>query len=162
MAFEPERHSYNTLAGNVAINNLLNVYCFQQAMSNELGRVINDSQVCPIGINTIDNLKLQSCKMIKIDVEGMETQVVQGGKETIENLSPFLYINAKHELQQIKDILKEKKYKMFLHRVPLFNENNYYDVKKNVMQESMSINLFCYRHGCFFDPATDFGMEPIL
>ncbi len=87
MTFEPERTAFYALAGNIAINNLRNVFCFQQAISNKLGQLDvpeldidktdnfggleldKDYSQCPhypVGLNTIDNINLSKCDIIKV------------------------------------------------------------------------------------------------
>ena len=39
IAFEPERMNFNTLCGNVAINNLRNIYCFHNAVGDQSGAI---------------------------------------------------------------------------------------------------------------------------
>src|SRR5262249_50771128 len=39
VAFEPERNNFYTLCGNIAINNLHNVYAFHQAVGLEMGTI---------------------------------------------------------------------------------------------------------------------------
>ena len=39
-AFEPQRIVFQTLCANVALNNLVNVYCLQQAVGSESGSII--------------------------------------------------------------------------------------------------------------------------
>ena len=41
---------------------------------------------------TIDSLNLTKCAAIKIDVEGMETMVLAGARQTIKRCQPVLYL----------------------------------------------------------------------
>src|SRR5260370_29190698 len=41
---------------------------------------------------TIDSLALPSCHLIKIDVEGMELDVLEGATGTLQQLRPLLYV----------------------------------------------------------------------
>lgn len=44
---------------------------------------------------TLDSLALPHCRLIKIDVEGMDFEVLRGGSATIERCRPFIYMEAK-------------------------------------------------------------------
>ena len=41
---------------------------------------------------TIDSLDLQHCNFMKIDVGGMEGNVLKGARETIARFKPALYV----------------------------------------------------------------------
>lgn len=183
ITFEPERTAFYALAGNIAINNLRNVLCFQQAIGKELG-IINVPELdtdktdnfggleldrdysqfphYPVGLSTIDSLGLQRCDLIKVDVEGMELSVLEGGIKTIEKYSPLLIVEddrlAKSE--PLRAFIKEQGYKTYLHCAPLFNPNNFYGVNENVFGAIASTNLFCHKKEIAFDPVVEFGMQP--
>lgn len=184
MTFEPERTAFCTLAGNIAINNLRNVFCYQQAIGKTPG-VINvpeldlertdnfggleldkDYTQCPhypIGLNTIDSVNLQRCDVIKIDVEGMELAVLEGASNTIDKLSPHLVVEDDRpgKSEALRAFLRSKGYTLYLHEAMFFNPNNWNGVKNNVFGNVASINLFCHKKEISFDPVADFGMKPI-
>jgi FkbM family methyltransferase len=182
MTFEPERTAFYALAGNIAINNLRNVFCYQQAMSSTTG-VLNvpeldlvktnnfggleldkDYSNCPhypVGVNTIDNLGVQKCGLIKIDVEGMELGVLEGAVNTLDKMSPHLIVEDDREEKSValRDFIRSKGYKMYLHCAPFFNPNNWKGVSENVFGNVISMNLFCHKREIDFDPVADFGMQ---
>ena len=41
---------------------------------------------------TLDLLNLPACRMIKIDTEGMELEVLKGARALIERFRPLLYV----------------------------------------------------------------------
>ena len=43
---------------------------------------------------TIDSLKLKSCKLMKIDVEGAEYETLEGAEETIKQFKPIIFIET--------------------------------------------------------------------
>ena len=95
-AFEPQRLVFQLLAGNIAINSLTNVRCIQKCLGDEPGtllvpvldvnRVNNWGGLAlgsfkegePVEVVTVDSLPLRGCDFFKIDVEGMELQVLRG------------------------------------------------------------------------------------
>lgn len=61
-----------------------------------------------INMVSIDSLKSPRVDFIKIDVEGMELEVLEGAKETIENFKPQMLIEAiKVDKQKLIQILEE-------------------------------------------------------
>ena len=121
-AFEPQRIVNYQLCANVIINSLDNVYTYELALSNEdtdielampdyaketnIGAFSIDAEVrkneyeCAT-VNTTDKIQLipldmmpfDNVKLIKIDVEGHELEVLQGGIETIKanNYPPIIF-----------------------------------------------------------------------
>ena len=185
MTFEPERTAFNALAGNVAINNLRNVWPFQQALGKTPGQINipeldidktdnfggleldKDYSQCPhypVMLNSIDNLGLLKCDLIKIDVEGMELSVLEGALQTIEKLKPMLIVedDRKQKSTDLRNFIKSKGYTIYQHKAPFFNSNNYFGVKDNCFGDVISLNLFCYQNNINFDPVAEFGMSPVM
>ena len=46
----------------------------------------------PVAVERIDDLGLAACRLVKVDVEGMEAEVLAGARETIARLRPLLYL----------------------------------------------------------------------
>jgi FkbM family methyltransferase len=121
-AFEPQRIVNYQLCANVVINSLENVYTYEFALSNKeedvklampdytketnIGAFSIDKEVRENGyecstVNTTDKIQLlpldllafSDVKIIKIDVEGHELEVLQGGLETIKanNYPPIIF-----------------------------------------------------------------------
>jgi FkbM family methyltransferase len=121
-AFEPQRIINYQLCANVIINSLDNVYTYEFALSNKeadvelampdytketnIGAFSIDAEVrkneyeCAT-VNTTDKIQLfpldmmpfDNIKLIKIDVEGHELEVLRGGTETIKanNYPPIIF-----------------------------------------------------------------------
>lgn len=117
LAFEPQERIYYALAGNIALNNLFNARAFHKAMGREpamtsmpapdyqvpgqFGGLSLNGDGSDIGQPTgtravvemlsIDSLKLPRLDFLKVDVEGMELDVLQGGRETITKYRPYVF-----------------------------------------------------------------------
>jgi FkbM family methyltransferase len=107
--FEPHPGSVAALRENVAGLNVMVTGC---AVGNLCGLAYLDmleisfgTHVTPadllgaveVEMRTLDSFKLLSVDFIKIDVEGFETFVVEGGEETIRRDQPVMVIEQKHE-----------------------------------------------------------------
>lgn len=169
IAFEPQRLAYYALCGNVFINNLANVFCFQRVIGSENKMVqvpdfdysvegnygglelnkqhehYNKVNKIDVEMIKIDNLNLAECDLIKIDVEGMELDVLNGAKETIIKHQPLLYVeDDRHDkLPKLLNWLKEMDYKVWQHFPRLFNDDNWVKIKENVFGPTVSANLLC-------------------
>lgn len=120
-AFEPQRLLFHMLAGNIALNGLDNVHCHLLAVgagsgtarlprlnyrtagnfgSVELNRAAQsdaqqqalDGQYEDVPTTSIDLLGLPRVDMIKVDVEGMEDQVLAGATRVLREQRPLLYL----------------------------------------------------------------------
>lgn len=108
IAFEPFIDNFELLKDNVSINNLSNVEIKNYALGafkskgivkipekNNLGMCkIESNESGNVKIKTLDSLKLDKIGAIKIDVEGMEMDVLIGAKKTILKYQPNIYVEA--------------------------------------------------------------------
>jgi FkbM family methyltransferase len=122
LAFEAQERIFYALAGNIAINNCMNVtarnvaigsccsqiqipqpdyftpasygsFELRKGLSNEfIGQNIDYNKTKPISMISIDSLSLSRVDFIKIDVEGKETEVLLGGQKTIEQNHPVMLV----------------------------------------------------------------------
>jgi FkbM family methyltransferase len=162
-AFEPQRIVFQTLCANMALNSILNTVCMQTALGEAPGSVVvpalnyavpNNFGGVELGtfatgesvpVRTLDSLELSACRLIKIDVEGMELRVLKGAVETAKRLKPILYVendrvDKSKELMQFIDGLG---YDMYWHLPPLYSPNNFYRNPQNVFANIVSGNLLC-------------------
>src|SRR5262249_28338799 len=110
IAFEPQRIVHQILCGNLALNALTNVFAQNSAIGSECGCITvppidyaqtgnfggvslrgrNEGESIPL--LTIDSLSLDRCDFMKIDVEGMELDVLRGAARTLARFRPILYL----------------------------------------------------------------------
>jgi len=140
-AFEPQRVVFQMLSGNAAINNLYNVYTHNIGIGKENCKVefeepdyfdkcdfgtfsLVEKIVPPsknkfiVSINTLDWFveyhNIPKVHMLKIDVEGMDLDVLTGGTNTIKKQLPVIFIehcdNRKTILEEIKIFLDKFDY----------------------------------------------------
>jgi FkbM family methyltransferase len=185
IAFEPQRLAYYCLCANVALNNLHHVVCCQAAAgASERPLVVPDldpdreqnfgglelggsaagrpGQTVPM--RRIDGLGLSACRFIKIDVEGMEREVLAGAAETIRRCRPLLYVedDRRDRSAELRALLLDLGYVCWLHRPSYFNPENFAGRRDNVFGGTISLNLFCRPREAAspIDPR-EFGMTPL-
>lgn len=169
-AYEPERRNFCCLCGNVASNNLNNVFCYHQAIgggstvvrvpelnpdtTTNYGGVnlygdYSQSLTYPLAMVAIDHLNLIACDLIKIDVEGMEIDVIEGAKGTINDFRPIIYVeNDGRDPEKLQKALLDMEYEVYLQNAPLYNPQNYYSEPKDIFVNEqgavfVSPMLFC-------------------
>ncbi len=160
-AFEPQRVVCQLLCANVALNALTNVHAYPEAVGRESSLITipmidyaspNNfgglalgqwSKGEPVPLRTVDSLNLEACDFIKIDVEGMESDVVAGAVETIRRFGPVLYLenDRKEKSPVLIRQLFALGYRLYWHLPPLFNPGNYYGVAENLFERVVSINM---------------------
>lgn len=155
-SFEPNSKSYKLLKLNT--ENKKNITCLQLAIGDSIGKThisdydfnqygnygelkINDTgEECEL--TKIDELNLPLPDIIKIDVEGYELKVIEGGRKTISNRKPIIFYESIHGtgFDLIYDFLHDElKYDIYWVPSPNYNPNNY---KKNLA------NIFGYGGVC--------------
>lgn len=80
-----------------------------------------------VPLRRIDDLKLQDLRLIKIDVEGAELEVIEGARATIGRCKPFLSIEA-HTIEkawQTCRVLRDLELETWILATPAFNPANF-------------------------------------
>jgi FkbM family methyltransferase len=164
IAFEPQRHVFQLLCGNAAINATENIHCFQKAVGDCQGSIhtpiirqstlFNYGAVSLANINEgekvdlipLDSLNLDACRLIKIDVEGMEPKVIEGAQKTIKAFNPFLFVecNTTDDTSPTITSIFNLGYKAWWHISAYFNPMNFYGNQENIfLQYQPEANLLC-------------------
>ena len=160
VAFEPQRVLYHILCGNLALNLLHNVTAINAGLGSKAARAtlprINYARGGNFGgygldkwdgedvpVLPLDSYHLESCHVIKIDVEGMERNVLEGAQKTLAEHRPLLYIenDRVEKSKKLIDWLLTADYRLFWHLPPLFNEENFFGWRENVFGDIRSINV---------------------
>jgi FkbM family methyltransferase len=166
-AFEPQRVVFQTLCANIALNNLTNVYCMQQALGSQDGTVliplfdytrknnyggvhVGDFKFGePVPVVTVDSLNLHWCNFLKVDVEGMEQAVLQGAANLISRARPILYVenDKKDQSDDLVRYIDSLDYNMFWHKTGYYSSNNLLGNPDNVFPNEGSFNMLCVPKG---------------
>lgn len=165
LAFEPQRIVFQTLCANMALNSISNVYTYQMALSSENGYLnipdLDYSKKNNYGGISMENIKkgsrvpklkldgfineINNLKLIKIDVEGMESDVILGAKDLLKNFRPFLYVenDRRDKSKELIELISSLGYKMYWHLPRLYNKDNFFEDKENIFGNILSVNMLC-------------------
>ena len=173
-AFEPGDVAFNDLRNNVYINSFSNIVAYNRAASDYFGErclyvskenttnsLIRDSRLHTmsevVSVDRIDRLISEQVKLIKIDTEGNELEVLKGSRNLInkcESICVILEISEK--LKYHYDLLVEtwiylrslKFDTMFI--INEFNGtiqpiDSVYDIRNKFDRNNMYLNLICFK-----------------
>ena len=164
IAFEPQRVVYQNLCANVSLNRLINVDCLHKGVGekNAVCNVpITDPETQqnfgafelsenktgePVEIITIDSLSLQACSLIKVDVEGMEKEVLTGANDTIRKFRPLMFVenNNLDKSEELIETIFAMDYVAWWVIANYFRPSNFFANETNVFATSApSADLFC-------------------
>jgi FkbM family methyltransferase len=162
IAFEPQRFVFQLLCANIALNGLLNVhtrFCALGASSGTInvpmfdfsavnnvgGLIIGGDSGEQVALEALDGMGFQRIKLLKIDVEGMEADVLAGAAQTIRNCQPVIYIENefKDKSGQLIGMLQDLGYRMWWHLPPMYNPANFFGNARNIFPGIVSKNMLC-------------------
>jgi len=162
-AFEPQRIAFQTLCANLALNGCANVFAHQAAIGAAPGEILvpflpphqpaNFGGLSLLGategervpLRTLDTLGLAACHLLKLDLEGMEIEALQGGAALVRQFRPILYVenDRRERAAALIALLLSWNYRLYLHRPPLFSPENFAGDTENIFGDVVSINMLC-------------------
>ncbi len=181
LAIEPQRIVHQLLCANVALNGLVNVttpWCAVGAAAGEAvvppidyGKLHNFGGVElktegvgeRVPVVPIDQFELTGCALLKVDVEGMELDVLRGAEATIKRFKPILYIenNAGSKSPPLIRHVLDLGYYLFWHTPPLFNPQNFAGNAQDIFGDVRSCNMLCLPPGHAKQAMTE-DMRPVF
>lgn len=166
VAFEPQRLMFQLLCGNAAINSVRNLYPVRAAVGAKIGQVMvapldpnipnspgslrMDLEVDvpreAVGLMTVDSLDsatLKRVSLIKIDVEGMECEVIHGALQTIKKYRPFLYVenDRKERSAELIELIRGLDYTLYWDLPILVRPA---EGRTGPLTTTCSINMICF------------------
>jgi FkbM family methyltransferase len=160
VAFEPQRTIFEILCDNLRANGLTNVTAYRRAAGSKPGTIrvppldyaqaenfggvaLGSAQGDEVEVVTLDSLGLPRLLLLKVDVEGMEFDVVVGARATIARLQPALYVenDRADRSQRLISLLFEIGYRLWWHITPLFNAQNFFRYPHDIFGNVVSFNM---------------------
>ena len=171
-AFEPQRIVAQVLAANVALNSLTNVHTYQLGLGAEDGtlwlRDIDYSQdgnfggmslaaaACPesdprpkyrVGMVRLDDFYDQHrLDLIKVDVQGMEVDVLRGAAGLVRRHKPIIYTenDEAQKSPELIRLIRSYGYRCYWHFPPLYSPDNFAGSTRNIFEDrAVSCNMLC-------------------
>jgi FkbM family methyltransferase len=164
VAFEPQRLAFQNLCANLALNSLTNGLARQQALGRRAetvrmpllnprfdqnfgGFAVHDHGVgLPVEVMRLDDMPLPRCDLLKVDVEGMECDVLEGARESIARHRPVLFVenDTLERSASVIAMIESLEYDMYWHIIRYFDAQNYFGNPHDVFTEySPAANLIC-------------------
>lgn len=149
-AFEAQVAIHQLLMRNVGLNGLTNVSTFGHALGERdgtidfpappltsvgnfggVGRDAGISTKVNVPMRRLDSLSLPPPDVVKIDVEGFDLEVVQGGLETIRKHRPVLFYEALRATKtaELNALLLGEGYRLYWFFAPYITPSNLRGVK---------------------------------
>jgi FkbM family methyltransferase len=161
LAFEPQPILCQILCANLAVNSITNTRTHALALGNHQGTcqipildyaasnnfggismdMVDTGETVPM--ITLDDLQLDRVDFMKLDVEGFESQVLEGAKATIDRSRPVMYVENDRE-EKSSDLIQrlfDLGYRLWWHAPPLFSPNNFKGNPEDVFPRIFSINM---------------------
>jgi FkbM family methyltransferase len=163
-SFEPRREIYAVLCENLATNECANVTALNlglgkqnrklilscidlQSNANFGGLSLTDAAVTTAGyevdVSTLDELHIERIDLLKIDVEGMEREVLDGAMHSISRHRPVIFCecNSINSGSQLLQFCQQNGYAAFAFLAAAFNRDNFNHVQENIFEDSKELGL---------------------
>ena len=137
LAFEPQPKTFRELFLNMALNDLSNISFYWAGVGDRLGNIelgpmyeeneggagLYGGTGQSVQLLTVDSLRLSNVSLMKIDVEGMEEQVLAGAKETILANRPVIIIEiiGGHDIGEPSREIRQK----IVHTINMLEDMGY-------------------------------------
>lgn len=164
VSIEMEPQLFQMTCANIALNNRYNVVTVNAAVGSYDGKLIvpridfsDDGNFgCmsakghkagdPVKLITIDSLQMSNCGFIKIDIEGMEREAIEGARYTIKRFKPVLYVenDRRENSAELIEYIMRLGYHCHWHFPPLFRADNWAKNEDNVFGGIASLNMICF------------------
>ena len=166
IAIEPQRIIHQYLCANLSLNALGNVETHCVGCGAQPGRLVvppidyfahrpqnfggiplspgGSGDAVPV-VRLDDVLQGRPAHLLKIDVEGMEAQVLQGAARLIGERRPFIYLenDRMDRSDALISLLWSMNYRLFWDIPRLFNPRNYFAETENIYGATCSFNMLC-------------------
>lgn len=150
IAIEAQERLFYALAGNIALNNLINIRALNVALAareevltipepnylspgsfgsfelrrtgenEDIGQTIEGNRMFNVQAVAFDHLQLERVDLLKLDIEGMEIEALEGARETIARCRPVLFVEwIKSDKAKLVATLAALDYEVFEYNINL-------------------------------------------
>ena len=165
-SFEPRKEIYAVLLENISLNNLKNVIpsniglaekegilyleSLDISQNTNFGSLAIDSDMSsstnytyPVNIFTIDHLNIEKIDLIKLDVEGMESRVLDGSIAIILRDQPIIFCECNSAIAggEILEFCKSVEYEAYGLLASAYNEKNFNAIDDNFFGPAKELTL---------------------
>lgn len=160
ISFEPNPQNFALLQQNTcdldrviryqaAVSNTQNpgyIADFDPAVYGNFGHMTMTDSGIEVPCVTLDSLTEAPPDLIKIDVEGHEYEVLQGGINLIKNRRPVVYYEAIEtpNLGEIYRMLTDVHYRLYWLCIRNYNPNNFLGQKENIYLDSALMSILAW------------------
>ncbi|GAC1575697.1 MAG: hypothetical protein NVS3B7_08260 [Candidatus Elarobacter sp.] len=163
-AFEPQRVVYGILTTNVTLNGLTTIHPVHAAVGAAAAEILvpdfaygNEANYGAISMTSADRgwpvrvvalddyLWVPRADLVKIDVEGMEAEVLDGARAFVNRFRPVLFVenDRQRTSEAVLSRLLSLEYRVYWHVVPLYRRENWRDDPVNVFDNAGAVNVLC-------------------
>ncbi len=179
IAIEPQPFIFYTLCAQVALNSLQNVECLNTCVGFSTDGYIDipkldysqrnnygglemrseSSERVRVRCETMDELlgrlNITGKVFLKVDVEGMEEEVLRSGACFIRDMLPVMYVenDRQDKSKSLLEFIRSMGYNNTLDKPLLFNEKNYFKKKENKFVNAQGQPFASYNEICTPIPA---------
>jgi FkbM family methyltransferase len=165
-AFEPSHLNYFFLMTNLTLNSAFNVTPIKGAVGTKrplylpLNRVTDETnhgalkttdqdtgnEVERCAVFNLDDIQLDYCNLVKIDVEGNEADVLHTGTRLFSTHRPFVIAECQENQKDLLETFKDMDYDCYWLPSPDFNPNNYFENEECIFVDPNGavINVFAH------------------
>jgi FkbM family methyltransferase len=164
ICFEPQPYAYALLEANIGMNKLRHVQAFPYGLSaseekreaalpeyNQQGNFggvcfVNNGHGLGAPFAPLDTVFHSSrLDFIKMDVEGMEADVLKGANGTIKRFRPVMYMenHPGERSPPLISALLALDYRLWWHTPYFYTPDNFFGQKENVYDRQANVNMVC-------------------
>ena len=171
IGFEPDIEMYAKAKKNIALNNFKNILLIDKGLGNEtmrlklyrvhennpgMNRILDSGQIdCNYDFTEIEVIKLddftrdnniEKIDLIKIDVEGYEFNVIQGGIEVLKKMRPIFFVELVDRNLRENNTSEEQLVRFFEnYNYQVFRADNNMPVTSKDNLNACHYDIICHR-----------------
>ena len=172
-AFEPVSHQFGRLKDNASRNGFCQILPYKLALSDKPGEavihldnefntgaaslrppgpknILDEIVTCVTLDDFVESEALERLDVIKIDVEGYEVPVLDGGRKTLERFHPVLLVEVREDIQRLAGFSRQELFDWLVARnyLPFRISSN---ARLAPIKEPEDAPLIAFRHASQID-----------